>query len=77
MRAKALVALKQLEFLIVEQALRLPKVVAAPLREAQRVPEGRGYSGRDHALEEKSRTLCADSALRNLRVTFASNGIRE
>jgi predicted SprT family Zn-dependent metalloprotease len=49
---------KQLEFLIVGQALRLPIVVAAPLRRgAFAATERRGYSGRDHALEEKSRTL--------------------
>jgi SprT protein len=50
--------LKQLEFLIVGQALRLPIVVAAPLhRGAFAATERRGYSGRDHAFEEKSRTL--------------------
>jgi len=49
---------KQLEFLIVGQALRLPIVVPAPLRRgAFAATERRGYSGRDHALEEKSRTL--------------------
>ena len=49
---------KQLEFLIVGRALRLPIVVAAPLRRgAFAATERRGYSGRDHALEEKSRTL--------------------
>ncbi len=55
---------KQLEFLIVGQALRLPIVVAAPLRRGDpsriggyTATERRGYSGRDHALEEKSRTL--------------------
>ena len=49
---------KQLEFLIVGQALRLPIVVAAPLRwGAFAATECRGYSGRDHPLEEKSRTL--------------------
>ena len=49
---------KQLEFLIVGQALRLPNIVPAPLRRgAFAATERRGYSGRDHALEEKSRTL--------------------
>ena len=51
---------KQLEFLIVGQALRLPIVIVvpAPLRRgAFAATERRGYSGRDHALEEKSRTL--------------------
>src|SRR5437870_9008775 len=49
---------KQLEFLIVGQALRLPIVVPAPLRRgAFAATERRGYSGRDHALEEKSREL--------------------
>ena len=49
---------KQLEFLIVGQALRLPIDVPAPLRRgAFAATERRGYSGRDHALEEKSRTL--------------------
>ena len=49
---------KQLEFLIVGQALRLPIAVPAPLRRgAFAATERRGYSGRDHALEEKSRTL--------------------
>src|SRR5207244_12207189 len=49
---------KQLEFLIVGPALRLPIVVAAPLRRGSfAATERRGYSGRDHALEEKSRTL--------------------
>ena len=54
---KALRLFRQLEFLVVGQALRLPKVVAAPLgRGACTATERRGY-GRDHALEEKSRTL--------------------
>jgi predicted SprT family Zn-dependent metalloprotease len=52
---------KQLEFLVVGQALRLPNVVAAPLgRGVFAATERRGYSGRDHALEEKSRTLLRD-----------------
>jgi predicted SprT family Zn-dependent metalloprotease len=55
--------LKQLEFLVVGQALHLPKVVAASLCEAkrhsgsERVPEGRGYSDRDYALESQAREL--------------------
>jgi predicted SprT family Zn-dependent metalloprotease len=56
--------LRQLEFLVVGQALRLPNVVAAPLRRGDpsriggyAATERGGYSGRDHALEEKSRTL--------------------
>src|SRR5947207_5698663 len=49
---------KQLEFLIVGQALRLPIVVPAPhCRAACAATERRGYSGRDPALEEKSRPL--------------------
>src|SRR5947207_10947259 len=51
---------KQLEFLIVGQALRLPIVIVvpAPLRRgAFAATERRGYSGRDYALEERSRTL--------------------
>ena len=54
---KALRLFKQLEFLVVGQALRLPNIVAASLCEARRVPDGHGYSGRDHALEGKSRNL--------------------
>ncbi len=50
--------LKQLEFLVVGQALRLPNVVAAPLRRGVfAATERRGYSGRDRALEEKSKTV--------------------
>ena len=55
---------KQLEFLIVGQALRLPNVVADPLRRGDpsriggyTATERCGYSGRDYALEERSRTL--------------------
>jgi SprT protein len=55
---KALRLFKQLEFLVSGQALRLPNVVAAPLRRGVfAATEGRGYNGRDHAREEKSRTL--------------------
>jgi SprT protein len=61
---KALQLFKQLEFLVSGQALRLPNVVAAPLRRggasrtgSYTATEGRGYSGRDFALEQKSRTL--------------------
>jgi SprT protein len=55
---KTLPLFKQLEFLVVGQALRLPNVVATPLRRGVfAATERRGYSGRDHALEEKSRTL--------------------
>jgi len=66
---------KQLEFLIVGQALRLPIVVAAPLRRgAFAATERRGYSGRDHALEEKSRTLLrqlgAAKLARDIRVEW-------
>src|ERR1700737_4336639 len=62
-QSKALRVFKKLEFLVVGQALRLPNIVAASLCEAkchsgsERVPEGRAYRGRDHALEEKSRNL--------------------
>ena len=49
---------KQLEFLFVGQAPRLPNVVAAPLRRGVfAATERRGYSGRDHALEAKAREL--------------------
>ena len=55
---------KQLEFLIEGQALRLPNVVADPLRRGDpsriggyTATERCGYSGRDYALEERSRTL--------------------
>src|SRR5205814_8768761 len=55
---------KQLEFLIVGQALRLPNAVADPLRRGDpsriggyTATERCGYSGRDYALEERSRTL--------------------
>jgi SprT protein len=55
---RAMRLFKQLEFLVSGQALRLPNVVAAPLRRGVfAATERRGYNGRDHALEEKSRTL--------------------
>src|SRR5437588_502818 len=47
---------KQLEFLAVGQALRLPNVVVAPLRDA-RFAQRSGYNRRAYALEEKSRNL--------------------
>src|SRR5437763_1479568 len=61
---RAMRLFKQLEFLVSGQALRLPNVVAAPLRRGDpsriggyTATERRGYSGRDFALEEKSRNL--------------------
>ena len=65
-QSKALRVFKQLEFLVVGQALRLPNIVAASVCEAkcysgsERVPEGRGYSGRDFVLEAKARQLLRD-----------------
>src|ERR1700674_5938565 len=47
--------LKQFEFLVVGQVLRLPNIVAASLRDA-RFAQRSGYR-RDGALEKKSRTL--------------------
>src|SRR5207237_6876435 len=72
---------KQLEFLIVGQALRLPNVVADPLRRGDpsriggyTATERCGYSGRDYALEERSRTLLrqlgAAKLARNVRVEW-------
>jgi predicted SprT family Zn-dependent metalloprotease len=70
---KALRLFKQLEFLVVGQAFRLPDVVAASLCEA-RAPERRGCTGRDHALESKARQLLrrlgADKLAREVRVEW-------
>jgi SprT protein len=49
--------LRQLEFVLVGQALRLPSFVAASLCEAPRVTQGRGYRGRDVKLENIARDL--------------------
>jgi SprT protein len=61
---RAMRLFKQLEFLVSGRALRLPNVVAASVRRGgpsrtgnSAATERRGYSGRDHELEEKSRTL--------------------
>ena len=63
---------KQLEFLIVGQALRLPNFVAAPLRRGvSAATERRGYSGRNRALESHARELLrqlgADKLAREIR----------
>lgn len=55
---RAMRLFKQLEFLVSGQALRLPDVVAAPLRRGGfAATERRRYKGRDFALENKSRAL--------------------
>ncbi len=56
---KTLRLFKQLEFLLVGQALRLPNsnVVAASLRDANRHSGSEQFRGRDHALELKAREL--------------------
>jgi SprT protein len=55
-QSKARRLFKQLEFLVVGQALRLPDGVAASLRDATRFAQRSGYR-RDHALELKAREL--------------------
>jgi SprT protein len=73
---KTLRIFKQLEFLAVGQALRLPdsNVVAASLRDAKRHSGSEQFRGRDHALEEKSRTLLrklgAGKLAREIRVEW-------
>jgi SprT protein len=69
-------ARKQLEFLFVPQALRLPNVAATSLREVSGISERRGYSrrGRDYTLELQSRELLralgADKLAREIRVEW-------
>jgi len=78
-------ALKQLEFAfprhvvhasrtVAGQAVRLPNVVAASLCEARRVPQGRDYRRRDHALESRARELLcslgAHKLAREIRVEW-------
>jgi SprT protein len=68
--------LRQLEFLLVGQALRLPSFVAASLRETPRVPQERGYRGREVELEKVARDLLrnhgAARIARHLRVEWNS-----
>src|SRR5437763_3641370 len=66
---------KQLEVLIVGQALGLPNFVAAPLRRGvSAATERPGYSGRDRALESHARELLrhlgADKLAREIRVEW-------
>lgn len=63
--------LRQLEFVLTGQALRLPNVVAASVCEAPRLPPGRGYRGRDVELENVAREL-----LRVHRANRIANDIR-
>jgi SprT protein len=55
-QSKARRLFKQLEFLVVGQALRLPDGVAASLGDATRFAQRSGYR-RDHALQHKAREL--------------------
>jgi SprT protein len=68
--------LRQLEFLLVGQTLRLPGFVAASLFESPRVPQGDGYRGRDVELENVARDLLRDHGAsriaRKLRVEWNS-----
>jgi SprT protein len=71
---KTLRLFKQLEFLVVGQALRLPSIVAASLRDAKCHSGSEQFRGRDHALEEKSRNLLnqlgAEKLAREIRVEW-------